>query len=519
MSLPLALLLIALVSAPGAAREIIVPFETAEIPPPVNGIDTEILVGLQQRGLEPTFRCTDEVYVRRAYLDLTGTLPTPGEARDFIMDAGPEKRADLVDALMERPAFADYWAMKWSDVLRVKGEFPIKLWPNAVQAYHRWIRDAMATNMPYSDFARALLTSSGSNFRVAPVNFYRASQNREQSGIAEVVALTFMGARVSAWPEQQRTDLEAFFTRVAFKGTEEWKEDIVYLNPEPVGPFEATFPDGSSVTIRPDQDPRDVFAEWLIQPDNEWFARAMVNRMWAWLFGRGVIHESDDIRPDNPPAYPGVLSYLESELAQSDFDLRHLIRTIMASNTYQQSSIAQIDSREAEEVFACYPVQRLDAEVLADALCYLGGESVQYTNEAPEPFTYIPPSQRSIQLADGSITSSFLEMFGRPPRDTGLMSERSANTTASQRLYLLNSSDIQRRVQNSPLLRAILNQHQGDRPALVREVYLLVLSRYPTFQELALAVGHGDESGLGPQQLVADTAWALVNGKEFLFRH
>jgi len=420
---------------------------------------------------------------------------------------------------MERPEFADYWAMKWSDTLRVKAEFPINLWPNAAQAYHRWIREQILTNRPYDEFARELLTSSGSNFRTPAVNFYRATQSQEPSAIADSVALTFMGTRVADWPEEERAKLEAFFNRVGFKGTDEWKEEIVHLDPEPVEPFEATFPDGSTVTIGPDQDPRDVFTDWLISPDNKWFARSVVNRVWAWLFGRGIIHEPDDIGPDNPPVYPGVLTYLEGELVQSGYDLRHLIRLITGSNTYQQSAIPSGDTPDAAALFACYPVQRLDAEVLSDALRYLAGIAEQYTSDIPEPFTFIPWSHRAVSLADGSITSPFLEMFGRPPRDSGLLSERSSRATDAQRLYMLNSTDIQNSVRNGPLVRQIVDAHQGDRGALVRELYLLILSRYPTAQEAKTIAAHFGDAGLGLREGAADVAWALINTREFLYRH
>ena len=232
------------------------------------------------------------------------------------------------------------------------------------------------------------------------------------------------------------------------------------------------------------QDPREVFADWLIAPKNPWFTRNIVNRVWSWLLGRGIVHEPDDIRPDNPPSNPELLAYLEQELVAARYDLKHLYRLILNSQTYQLSSIPRSDDPEAEANFAHYPLRRLEAEVLIDALCQITGTTEQYSSPIPEPFTFIPENQRSIALADGSITSPFLEMFGRSPRDTGLESERNNRPTAAQRLHLLNSSHIQRKIEQSPKLQALLQpQRQAARDRSTR-LYLTILSRFPTDEEL-----------------------------------
>jgi hypothetical protein len=495
------------------------PFEASDAFIPANAIDEYVLAGLRQRGIEPANLCSDEVFVRRVYLDVIGTLPAVEEVRSFMRDGRSTKRAALIDALLERGEFADYWSLKWCDLLRVKAEFPINLWPNAVQAYHRWVRDALVSNQPYDAFARALLTSSGSNFRVPPVNFYRAIQGQEPSAIGAAVALTFMGVRLERLPEAQRAGMAALFSRVAYKRTAEWKEEIVYLDPAPAGPLDVVLPDGTRVTVAPGEDPRRVFADWLIRVDNPWFARNVVNRIWAWLMGRGVIHEPDDIREDNPPVYPELLAHLERELVAADYDLRHIYRLVLNSRTYQQSSIPRSDHAEVEALFACYPVRRLDAEVLIDALCGIFGDSEQYTSLIPEPFTHIPEHQRTIALADGSISSPFLELFGRPARDTGLMSERNNWPTASQRLHLLNSSHIQKKIDNSWRLRSLMRAADRNRAKLVRSLYLTILSREPTEAERATAEAYFKSRGIGLRQGVRDLAWALINTKEFLYRH
>jgi hypothetical protein len=501
------------------AAQALRPFESDASSVPENGVDTRVLAGLQKKGLQPAHPCSDEVFIRRVYLDVIGTLPEPSAVRQFVADASPDKRAALIESLLQRDEFADYWALKWGDLLRVKAEFPVNLWPNAVQAYHHWIREAVKENRPYDQFARELLTSSGSNFRVPPVNFYRAVQGRDSAALAEVVALTFMGARLASWPADQRANLATFFSRVAYKKTGEWKEEIVYLDLAPTDPLAVVFPDGTKASIPAGDDPRVAFADWLIRPDNPWFTRNIANRVWAWLFGRGIIYEPDDIRPDNPPSNPELLAYLQQELVSAKYDLRHLYRLILNSRTYQQSAIPQSTGPDAEALFASYPVRRLDAEVLIDALNWVGGTHESYTSPIPEPFTYIPEDQRSIGLPDGSITSLFLEMFGRPPRDTGLESERNNQPTDAQRLYLLNSTDVYRRITRSPRLHAAASAAEGDRAALVEGVYLTLLSREPTPEELSAAEQYFDTPELGAEQAAIDLAWALINTMEFLYRH
>jgi len=489
----------------------------ATVPP--NLVDAPVLATLRARGIEPANLCSDEVFIRRVHLDVIGTLPEPQEVLRFLQDRRPDKRAALIETLLVREEFADYWALKWCDLLRVKAEFPINLWPNAVQAYHRWIRDAVRENKPYDQFVRALLTSSGSNFRMPPVNFYRAIQGRDPSAIAGAVALTFMGTRIENWPQDRRLGMAAFFSRIAYRYTGEWKEEIVSLNPASSTTLEAVFPDGRAVRIPPGEDPRRVFTDWLIAPDNPWFARNIVNRVWAWLMGRGIIHEPDDVRPDNPPANPELLTLLEKELVKAKYDLRHIYRLILNSRTYQQSPIPRSNASETEALFACYPVRRLDAEVLIDALDWIGGAGESYESPIPEPFTFIPQNQRTIALADGSISSQFLEMFGRPARDTGLESERNNQVTDTQRLHLLNSTDVQRKIEQSARLRMIAQNAKGDRRDLISRIYLNILSRFPTPAELAAMEKYFQTPGLNPTQAATDLAWALINTKEFLYRH
>ncbi len=499
----------------------VIPFESDTTPTPAGEIDKMVFGRLKRLRIQPAYPCSDAVFVRRAYLDAIGTLPTADEVKAFLGDPNPAKRGALIDRLLEREEFADYWAMKWCDLLRVKAEFPINLWPNAVQAYHRWIRTSIKENKPYHRFVRELLTGSGSNLRVPEVNFYRAVQSKEPQGIAQAVALTFMGTRAEKWPKDQLAGMAAFFSQVGYKATAEWKEEIVLFDPAKApagGSPAAVFPDGARAEFPAGQDPRTVFADWLIAPKNPWFRRNIVNRIWSWLLGRGIIHEPDDHRPDNPPANPELLAWLERQLAAARYDLKQIYRLILNSRTYQMSCIPRTDDPKGQANFAYYPLRRLEAEVLIDALCQITGTTERYSSAIPEPFTFIPENQRSIALADGSITSSFLEMFGRPARDTGLESERNNRPTAAQRMHLFNSSHIQRKLEQSRLLRS-LGAIKNRPREIVNEIYLGILSRLPTEEELTIAGAYFRSGRTKPRDALVDLTWALINSAEFLYRH
>ncbi len=499
-------------------------------------IDRLVFAKLDKLGIPPSEPCTDEVFLRRVYLDMTGTLPTEQQCRKFLASPGANKRSRLIEELFGRGEFADYWTMKWCDLLRVKAEFPSNLWPNAVQAYHRWLRTALFNNMPYDRFARALLTSSGSNFRVAPVNFYRAVPRHEGDAIAQIVALTFMGERTDGWDPEKLLGMAAFFGNVGYKKTAEWKEEIVFfdpaktfLHPESGKPVQPMLPDGTVVAIPDGQDPREVFADWLV--DSSIFSRSIVNRVWYWLLGRGIVHEPDDFRPGNPPQNQALLDFLAKELVDSGYDLRHIYRIILNSKTYQLSSIHNEGNLADEANFSHYRVRRLDAEVLIDAINQITRTTEPYSSSIPEPFTWIPENQRAVELADGSITSPFLDLFGRPPRDSGYESERNNTPSAAQKLHLLNSTHIQKKIMNNAQLLGMYYKKPGKGKKkkaklvwrtpekAVENMYLTILSRYPSEPETEVALAYGRESGLNRRDASIDAVWALLNTKEFIYKH
>jgi hypothetical protein len=536
-------------------------FEDAAWTTPETQVDRLAFRPLSARGIRPA-PCSDAVFVRRVYLDVIGTLPTAAEARAFILDKSADKRAALVAGLLDREEFADYWAMKWSDLLRVKAEFPVNLWPNAAQAYHRWIWASIRDNKPYDRFVREMLTANGSNFRVGPVNFYRAMQDRTPEGIAATVALTFMGTRADRWPTNRLAGMAAFFSQVSYKPTREWKEEIVFWDPDreiaraaaaaqqaaasappkpatnapakaaanpatntpapaataaaaPAGkgPPCATFPDGRK--IRLDRDPREVFADWLITPKNPWFTLNIVNRVWSWLLGRGMIHEPDDIRPDNPPANPALLAWLQKEFATGGYDMKLLYRLILTSRAYQVSCIPPAPGAPG---IASYPLRQLDAEVLIDAVNKVTGTSDLYTSPIPEPYTFIPENKPAIALPDGSITSAFLELFGHPARATGMDNERVNRPSPAQRMHLLNSSHIQRKLQECPALRPVMDPARKPQQ-IAEDLYLAVLSRFPTPDEMKKVDAYAKTGVAKGREAWVDLVWALVNSDEFLYRH
>lgn len=494
--------------------------------PSQNRIDELVFEKQNQTKFPLSELCSDAVFVRRAYLDVIGTLPSGEEVQRFLSSNSSTKRSELIDELLERSEFADYCALKWCDLLRVKSEFPSNLWPNAVQAYQYWVRDAFRHNMPYDQFARALLTTSGSNFRDPPVNFYRPFQERTPRKMVDMAALVFMGVRLekSGWSEGQLLGMDAFFSKVAYKKTAEWKEEIVYsdpdkkfINPATNEPVLPTPLGGSSLKLGAFDDPRVAFADWLIAPTNPWFAKNIVNRIWFWLMGRGIIHEADDIRPDNQPWSSELLTYLEKELAGNKYDLKHIYRLILNSSTYQLSSIPTPENVADEAGFSHYRPRRLDAEVLIDAICQITETGEEYSSAIPEPFTFIPSTQRTITLADGSIKSPFLEMFGRPGRDNSLESDRNSGVSVFQTLHMLNSSHIQKKIMNGPGLRKILVSSPGNADR-VNRLYLVILSRMPTTAEQKIALDYIVSSDR-PDNGFYDLAWALINTSEFILRH
>ena len=342
----------------------------------------------------PDGTATDCVMVRRLFLDLAGRLPSEDEAKEYVRSDDPGKREELADRLLASQEFADLWTMRFCDILRVKSEFPINLWPNAVYVYHGRIRSFVEGNESWERFGRALLTSQGSNFRDAEVNFFRATDRRNPDGWAEAVAQTFLGIPPQDLSGRMRRKFSELLGNLRLKGTREWKEEIVYV-------------DGA--------DRRAELCDTLFLENRQSVADAFAMRVREWIFG--------------PQARRTPVKDAEIR------GVKDMLREIVLSPEYARGSVT-----------GGFPARRLDAEILDDAFCTLSDSSRNYQSPAPEPFTYLPPKRHTVCIEDGSVSSGFLSLFGRPARDTGLMDERRDDTTSKQRLYLFNSGDIHRKL-------------------------------------------------------------------------
>ena len=403
-------------------------------------------------------RASDFLICRRLYLDICGRIPTPEEVTEYVASKKSRKYEDLVDRLLESDDYADYWAMRYCDILRVKSEFPINLWPNAVYVYHRRIRSSIADDEPWPDFARALLCARGSNFRVPETNFFRAAADRAAGGLSEAATMTFL---------MEPTDKYAkYFSRVGFKPTKEWKEEIVFLK------------DGSAELVP------EAFMDELEGPLHAKFYAAPVKRVYYWIF-------------DSLPRASALSDY-SSAFMRGGYRLKPLLRHVFLSSAYRAGPIR-----------GKFPARRLDAEVLEDALCSITGAKRSYESIAPEPFSFLPPDRKSVLVEDGSITNAFMLLFGRPPRDTGALEERKNDITAKQRLYLYNSSKLWKDI---VALTSRKDFKAKSHDARVEELYMKFLSRSPVKDELAIIdADRRDEN-------IPHIAWHLMNSFEFLYR-
>ena len=448
-------------------------------------------------------RCSDEVFLRRAYLTVTGALPTPKEAVDFIDDHSNNKREVLIDHLIQSELGLKYMQMRWGDILRIKSEFPSNLWPNGVQAYNRWIYEQLLNNTPYDKMIRELLLSEGSNFRSPAANFYRGFQKRSPEVFYANINLLFLGNR-------KYTDNGYLcFSQVKFKDTKEWKEEIVYIDYHMEKPWQKiVLSDGTVLNLRPETDWREEYVTWLTSAGNRRFAEVMVNRMWFWVFGKGIVHEPDDWREDNKPSDPALLKSLTDYFVKNNFDMRKLLKKILMSDNFH--------SKMAPE--GTYEAQRLPAEVIVDALASITGKWATYMSRVPEPFTYYPPQTRSTHLGDATVSSSELELFGKVSRDVSLESQRNNSITSRQLLYLMNSSELERRIRKSNSLQDAYLNNRGFED-MVNNLTLRILSRRATEAEIKLYKEYMEKNNLPLMEVAVDIMWMQMNSNEFLYNH
>jgi len=495
----------------------------------IERLDELVDVKLIEHNIPASPVTSDQEFMRRVYLDVTGCLPEIEQVKSFLNDKNPKKRSILIDILFKSNAGIDYRTLKLCDLLRVKSEYPSNLWPNAVQAYYREIREAVSSNMPYNEFAYELLTSTGSNFRHPDVNYYRALRKRDPNGFLTATFLIFMGMQLEGNTAQDYfsvetlKNMEALFAPVSYKSTKEWKEEIVYLDltktlkDKDKNVIEAKLPEGSNYKKDP-LDPRVEFALWLTSPDNEFFAKSKVNRIWHELFGIGVINPPDGLKKSNAPSNPELLNFLTKLFVDSGFDTELIYKTILNSKTYQRSSATLPKNKDDVICFSHYVPYRLDAEVLLDAVDQLTGVWEKFSSRVPEPYTFLPYGTRSVQVMDGTIGCEFLSRFGRPSRDSSFASDRSREPTMPQAMMLMNSSIIEGKLTRSPRINTMARDKKLSYTNCIDQLYMASVSRKPTVLELNISLDYCNAK-TDKKVALQDVTWAIINSKEFIYNH
>lgn len=491
-----------------------------------NFIDDLAIDEWKKLGLLPATLTTDAEFARRVHLDLCGTLPQPAELRVFLADADPEKRSKLIDRLLERSEYIDFWALKWADLLRAHRR---SLGDKGLRSFTGWLRQAVRDNRPADKIVQALVTAKGNLYQEGAVAFYFVDRTPED--LAETTAQVFLGLRLQCakchhhpfdvWGQDDYYGLAAFFGRVQRKDT---RENGAFGGAQSVrigATGSVTHPGTGQVvaprTLNPPpgevpdaNDPRLTLSNWMTSKQNPYFARNFVNRYWGYLFGRGLVEPIDDLRATNPPSHPALLEALTRDFVQHDFDFKHLLRTICNSRTYQLASeIAP--ARDAEAMFLTHRrPRRLPAEILLDAINQAALVQEQFENS--------PPGTRAISLADPSTGSYFLDIFGRPRRTSTCECERRSQPDLIQVLHLSNSEKMHAKVSDPAGRVARLLAAGKNDTEMVDELYLSALGRFPTAEERS-GVGQVIAAAPSRKEGLEDLLWALLNSAEFVFNH
>ncbi len=519
-----------------------IPDSVFEQAPRDNFIDTLVLQKLRRLGLRPSPPADDATLIRRAYLDTIGKLPTPDEVRSYLADGSPRKFSALVDSLLNRPEFVDYWTYKWSDVFLVNGG---KLRPAAVKAYYQWLRDRVAENTPWDEMAARLVTAKGSSTDDGATNFFAVHQDPET--MAENVSQAFLSLSIGCakchnhplekWTNDQYYAFANLFSRVRAKG---WGGDArsgdgkrtVYVasrgdliqprtgKPQPPAPLDAP-----SISPEDTGDRRAVLAEWLTSPENPYFTRAIANRVWANFMGLGLVESVDDLRASNPPSNEALLEALVSYLVENDYDLRRLMRVILESETYRRSGEVLPENEGDTKFYARHYPRRLMAEVLQDAIGDVTDvrdrfQEILLNDGSTQKTDFYDEGTRALQLYDSAVKSYFLKTFGRNQREITCECERSNQPSLVQVLHLSNGSTINDKIAQEQGRITQLLERAMPVEALVEEVYFLSLCRPPSEKERGALIELLD--GAPPEEkrlAVEDLMWALLTSREFLFQH
>jgi hypothetical protein len=510
-----------------ALSRLTVPFarETPFEFPSQSIVDKKAAAKWRELGLVPSSLCTDPEFLRRAMLDAIGTTPSPDEIEEFIADADATKRDKLVEKILDRPEYVDYWTLKWGDVLRVNSE---KLGAQGMLAFNLWLRQAFRSNMHVDRMVEELVTAQGSIFSNGPANYYRVVSSPDD--LAETTAQVFMGVRLQcarchhhpfeSYGQDDYYSLAAFFARVRSKGSDEFGlfggDQVIYVSNQGdvYQPRTGKKMEPRPLGDKPVDDPVDrrrALAKWLTSQNPRWLARNVVNRYWGYLLGRGLVNPIDDLRETNPPSNPELLDALADAFIASGYDLKALLRQILTSRVYQLSAQPTPANRMDTTFFTHYTIKRLTAEQLLDGIDAATG--------TVEKFPQLPSGTRAISLPDTNYASFFLDTFGRPLRSIACECERSSDPNLSQALHLMNGDLVNRKlVQRGGRLSRMLEDPKLSDRALVRRLYLLTFNRPPSDSEVEKALAIFAEV---PSRSIAaqDLFWALLNSKEFLFNH
>jgi hypothetical protein len=506
-----------------------------------NVIDENVFAKLKGLRINPSDLCTDTEFVRRAYLDLLGILPTADEARAFAKDHRRDKRARLIDELLERPEFADFWALKWADLLRNEEKV---LDTKGVQAFQRWIRQSVADNKPVDQFVREILTARGSTYENPAANYFRAL--RDPVTRAESTAQLFLGTRLQCarchnhpfdhWTQADYYDWAGVFAPVAYKiidnrrrdglDTHEfngeqivWASDKAEVKNPRTGKTAHARLLGSTDAIPDEENELERLAKWLTSPDNKLFARSQVNRIWYHLMGRGIVDPVDDFRPTNPASIPSLLDALADEFVQHKYDLRHVIRLIVNSRTYQTSAVPNDSNTSDDSNFSHAFVRRLTAEQLLDAQNEVAGVPSQFNGYPAGVRATQIPGVRAVRTRDRKMSDAdtFLKVFGKPERVLTCECERSTDTSMGQAFQLISGPGINELLTESDNRLGKLLKSGKSPEAIVEELYWTALSRAPTQSESEKCAKRLADAK-DQRRALEDLTWALLNAKEFVLR-
>jgi hypothetical protein len=500
----------------------------------LSAIDRHLLANWKRLGIVPSPAASDEEFIRRASLDICGTLPTPDEVKSYVADKRPNKRARLIDRLLERPEYASYFALKWGDILRNRGRgYSTSQQRPGTALFAGWIRDSIAQNLPYDRFVSEILTAAGSQETNPPTVWYRTVRTTPE--YVESVAQAFLGMRIQCaqchhhpaerWSQADYHQLAAVFARVGRKGgfadAEVPTAETIYLadegevvHPRTKQVMQPRAPGGPEFKVSKYDDPRRALAKWMTAADNPYFARTMANRMWGHFLGRGIIHPIDDARSTNPPSNPELLDALARDFVASGYDVKHLIRVICNSAAYRLSSVPVEANTDDVQSFARYYPRRLSAEVLLDAFGQVLESPTKFRSVAGD----FPKGTRAIDLPDEAVPSRFLDVFGRSARNSACECERVDAPALGQTLELVSSPEIQEKLSSDKGYVGRLVKNGKSHEENVRDIFLRVFARSPRPREMAVAVQFL-ESQTDRKEAYGSLLWSLVATNEFLFNH